>query len=146
MPSPLRRRITPFVPFVLKYTDESGEYASNLKIAYDWNSLALVELELGKNMLLDIGAVLDNPSIINVSVLLWAGLQIYHPEYEGAEGLEAVRSNLTIATAAEAKAKCSEAFVKQLPPEQVAAMEKAAAAAAAGQAAPPLEPSPVSAE
>lgn len=146
MKSPLRRRITPFVPFILKYEDSSGKYADSFKVAYDWNSLALVEIELGKNMLLDIGQVLDNPSVTNISVLLWAGVQIYHPEYEGPEGLEVLRSNLTIATAKEAKEACSEAFVKQLPAEQVEAMKRAAEAAEkaieAGETPSPLALSP----
>ena len=141
MKSPLRRRITPSVPFILTYEDESGKYSDSFRIAYDWNTLALVEEQLGKNMLLDIGVVLDNPSIRNVSVLLWAGVQIYQPEYAGEEGLEVLRCNLTIATAKEAKEACTSAFVQQLPPEQVAAMAAAAAAAAKGEPRP-LEPSP----
>jgi hypothetical protein len=95
---------------------------------------------------MDIGEILDNPTIKNVSVLLWAALQENHPEYEGLEGLQTVRCNLTIATAKEAKEACAAAFITQLPPDQVEAFKKVMAANAAGEPALPLTESPAPAQ
>ncbi len=139
MKSPLRRRISSPVPYVLEYTNADGtKISETFKLSYDFNSLALVEETLGISMLLDIGAVLDNPSVKNVSVLLWAALQEYHPEYEGEEGLRIVRSNLTMASAKDARVACTKAFIKQLPPDEVARIE----AAAASEVPVPLAESP----
>lgn len=144
MKSPLRRRISPSVPFTLTFEDENGTSTSSYKLAYNWNSLALVEEQLGKSILLDIGEILENPSIRNVSVLLWAALQENHEEdFEGIAGLKLVRQNLTVGESRKTLDACSEAYVKQLSQEQQNMLKEIQAARAAGTDAPPLSESPV---
>ena len=135
MKSPLRRRISPSTPFTLTFEDEQGKASLSYKLAYNWNSLALIEEKLHVSMITDIGQVFENPNVTNVSVLLWAAIQENHAEegYDGDAGLELIRQNLTISCAKEALAACSDAYVKQLPPEQQERVKKLVAAAAAGE-------------
>ena len=140
--SPFRRRVSGSVPFILNCEDADGtKFSQSFQLCYDFNSLALVEASLGKSMLTDIGEILDNPSVKNVSVLLWAAVQEHNPEYEGPDGLREIRYNLTVGTAKEVLAACSQAFVKQLPAEQVKRLEEIQAARAAGEQSLPLAPS-----
>ena len=128
MKSPLRRRISPSVPFTLTFEDEQGKASFSYKLAYNWNSLALIEEQLGTSMIVDIGDIFENPTIKNVSVLLWAALQENHADegYAGVEGLEYIRQNLTIPIAKDALRACSDAYVAQLSPEQQARLKKLA--------------------
>ena len=147
MKSPLRRRISPSVPFTLTFEDAEGKFSASYRLAYNWNSLALAEMELGRNLLLEMGVILENPSITTVSILLWAALQENHEEeFAGKEGLELLRQNLTLSVARAAKEACGEAYTKQLAPEQIAAIEKAQKAAeeaaAAGQDPLAVSPTP----
>ena len=134
--SPFRRRVSPSIPFILNVEDETGKFSQSFRLCYDLNKLALVEQELGKSALLDIGELFDNPSVTSVSVLLWAAVQEYNPEYAGKDGLEEIRYNLTIGTAKEAMDACREAFLKQLPAEQVARLKAIIEARIAGQPVP----------
>lgn len=132
MKSAMRRRISPSVPFTLTFEDEKGKASFSYRLAYNWNSLALAEEKLGQSMIVDIGTAFDNPSVTNVSVLLWAALQEYHSEdFAGDEGLELVRQNMTISIATAARSACSDAYVKQLPLEQQEKLKKAVAEMAA---------------
>ncbi len=143
MKSPLRRRISPSVPFTLTFEDEQGKASFSYKLAYNWNSLALVEEQLGKSVLLDIGDILDNPSVKNVSVLLWAALQENHEdEFEGAEGLRLIRQNMTVAVAKIARLACADAYTKQLPKEQQEKLKEIMKAREVGDATTPLSESP----
>jgi len=143
MKSAMRRRISPSVPFTLTFEDESGKASFSFKLAYNFNSLSLVEDKLGISMLTDIGNIIDTPTVKNVSVLLWAALQENHADqYEGDEGLELIRQNLTVAQTKEALNACSAAYVKQLPPEQQARIERIVKAKEEGSEAPPLSQSP----
>jgi hypothetical protein len=143
MKSALRRRVSASVPFILTYENEDGtKFSDSFRLCYDFNKLALVEEILGKSVLLDIGEILDNPSVKNVSVLLWAAVLENHPEYEGAEGLETIRYNLTTWTAKEALTACTDAFMKQLPLEQQQRLKDIQEKRAAGEKTPPLAPSP----
>lgn len=146
MKSPLRRRIAPSIPFILNYEDADGTKVSeSFRLAYDFNSFTLIEETLHTNLLMDIGPLLDAPSVRSISVLLWAAVQLNHPQYEGAEGLEAIRCNMTLATAKEAKEACSEAFLTQLPVEQRAKLKAQAEAAQAGEQIPLAQsPAPAS--
>jgi hypothetical protein len=145
--SPLRQRVTPSVPFMLAVEDESGKQQISLQLAYDFNSFALIEEQLGKSMLTDVGELLDNPTARSVSVLLWAACQIYHEdEFDGIEGLRAIRNLLTVDTAKSALSACSAAYVKQLPPEKVEKLKEIQRLQAAGEAAPPLAQSPAPTE
>lgn len=146
MKSNFRARITPSVPFILAIEDEAGKTSFALRLAYDFNSFSLIEEKLGKSMLTEVGELLDCPSAKNVSVLLWAALQINHSEdFGGDEGLRAVRNLLTLDTAKAALSACTQAFIKQLPPDKVEELKKIQEAQKAGEPAPPLAPSPVTA-
>lgn len=141
MKSALRRRITPSVPFTLHVEDANGDkFSISFRLSYDFKALTLVEELTGKSMLTEVADVFnENPTVKNVSILLWAAVRENHPEWADEDGFDAIRANLTLATAKEALAACTEAFVKQLPAEQVARMK--------GEApdAPPLVPSPAAA-
>ena len=139
MKSQLRRRISPSVPFTLTFEDELGKTSQAFRLAYNLNSLTLVEEKLGKSMLTDIGEVIDVPSVKNISVLLWAALQENHAdEFEGDEGLELTRQNLTLAQSKEALNACSEAYVKQLPAEQQERIMAIVKAKETGSVVPPF--------
>jgi len=141
--SPFRRRVTPAVPFILEVEDEAGKQSLSFQLAYDFNAFALVEEMTGKSMLTEVGVLLGNPSVTNVSVLLWAALQLHHEEdFGGLSGLRNVRNLLTIETAGIALEKCSEAFVKQLSKEKREQLKRAQEARAAGEPALPLAQGP----
>jgi len=143
MKSPMRRRISPSVPFTLTFEDEQGKASFSFKLAYNFNSLALVEEKLGVSMLTDIGEIIDAPTVQNVSVLLWAAVQENHADdYAGEDGLETIRMNLTIAQTKDALNACSRAYVKQLPAEQQERIARIVAAKEEGSEAPPLSQSP----
>jgi uncharacterized membrane protein YccC len=119
MKSPLRRRISPSVPFTLTFEDEQGVFTASYQLAYNLNSMALVELELNKSMLTSLGELLENPTATSVSVMFWAALQENHSdEFEGEDGLRLVRTNLTVAQTRSALAACAKAYIQQLPKEQ----------------------------
>lgn len=122
----IRERISPSVPFTLEVEDATGKFSHSLRLSYNFDSLGLIETETGKSMLTEATEVFDNPSCKNVSVLLWAALQENHPEYRGLNGLRIIRQNLTLGQAKKAKDACEEAFVKQLPDEQVKKLAGAA--------------------
>ena len=138
--SPLRRRITPSVPFHLKVEDaDGGSFTLSFKVSYDFNAMALVEEVTGMSMIT--GDVFDNPSCSNISALLWAGIQENHPDYAGQKGLQAIRSCLNIATATEALKAINEAFLLALPKEQADLIRQRAqekAAGKSGEASSPL--------
>lgn len=129
--STLRRRITPSVPFTLRVEDADGaEFSTSFRVAFDLNAFCLFEEETGINILRDLGVVFDRPSVRLLTALLWAGLQLNHIEYAGAEGLATIRANVSLANLAEVKRVCTEAFLAQLPKDQAAKLRAAAEAAA----------------
>lgn len=139
--SPLRRRLTPSVPFTLRVEDSDGSvFESSLRVAFDLNAFALYEDVTGINVLRDLGVVFDAPNVTILTALLWVGLRLYHPEYHGIQGLETLRANITLANVKDVKAACTTAFLAQLPKEQADKLrkqaEEAAAAAKAGVPAP----------
>ena len=141
MKTALRRRVSPSVPFLLEFEDEQGKFSERYQLAYNWNSLALIEEKLGKSMLLEISTVFENVSVANVSILLWAALQEYHSaDFAGDEGLELLRQNLTLAAANLATTACASAYVKQLPLEQQRKIEEIRKTAAEGVQAAPTPP------
>ncbi len=142
MKSQLRQHISPSVPFTLNVSDANGGYKLSFRLSYDFNAFAAIEGVLGKSMLTDVGELLENPTATNVSVLLWAAVQENHPEYVGETGLRAIRSFLNTVSAKEAREACSQAYVKQLPPEKLEELKKIQAEREAGNAGAPLAPSP----
>jgi hypothetical protein len=117
--TPLRRRVTPSVPFTLQVEDAGGEkFTIGFQLAFDMNAFALVEEEIGLSMLTDIGEIFDNPTVKTITALLWAGIQEHHSEFEGKNGLRAVRNLVTFGQAKAVLTACVEAFLTQLPKEQ----------------------------
>jgi hypothetical protein len=124
----LRRRITPSVPFTLTVEDTDGsKFSSSLRVAFDCNAFVAFEQETGINILRDLGVVFDRPNIRLLTALFWAGLQLNHPEYEGAEGLDVLRANIGLSNIKDIKEVCTKAFLLQLPKEQAARLEQEAA-------------------
>lgn len=131
--SPLRRRITPSVPFTLHVEDEGGTFETSFQLAYDLNSMALFEEATGLNMFRDIARILAERSVTIVSALLWAGVQINHAdEYAGSEGLAIIRQNATLVEMNNIMAACLKAFMTQLPKETQERLKKEQEAKAAG--------------
>lgn len=122
--SPLRRRITPSVPFILHVEDEGGNFEQSFQLAYDLNSMALFEEATGMNLFKDIGQILSTRSVTIVTALFWAGVQINHgADYNGQEGLEILRSNITLPQFGPIMEACLKAFVTQLTREQQNALK-----------------------
>jgi hypothetical protein len=126
--SVLRRRITPSVPFTFNVENADGsKLTHSVKLAYDLNSLALLEEASGCNLLRDMGLLFNNPSVSLVTAMVWAGLQINHAEdFGGKEGLELVRNFLTLPQLKDALTQCIEAFLSQLPKEKADAIKASA--------------------
>jgi hypothetical protein len=66
-------------------------------------------------MFKQLGEILDNATVKNVSTLLWAAMLLNNPEYGEPGGLETVRTNLTFPQLQPALEACMRAFVSQLP-------------------------------
>lgn len=134
--SPLRRRITPSVPFTLQVEDADGsKFELNFKISFDFNAMSLVEETTGLSMMS--GEVFSEPSATKTKVLLWAGIQANHPEYAGKEGLDTIGSLLNLDSGKDALLAITEAFFAALPKEKAAQLKAAAEARARGEAPPP---------
>jgi hypothetical protein len=97
--SALQRRIAPAAPLALEFEDAGELRRLDLRLVFDFNAVALVEETLHINLLS--GEILDPARLTGtaLSVMFWASLQAYHPEYEGAEGLVAVRSLMDLPNA-----------------------------------------------
>lgn len=122
----VRQRITPSVPFILKVKDANKDaFEQSFQVAFDFNALCLVEKHLGINALTQFGKLLEEPSASAIVVLLWAGIQKNHPDFDGDEGLEVLGANLTLESAKPAFAACLEALLAQLPEEQAAKIRAA---------------------
>jgi len=89
-----------------------------------------------------LAAILDNPTVSTITVLLWASLQCNHAEYGGLDGLRAVRNLVTMPTLQPALAACVEAFLVQLPKERQDEIRAKIEAAKAGKEPPPNAASP----
>lgn len=114
---PIRRRITPSVPLHLRVENsDKSAFELDLRLSFDFNAMALIEEKSGLNML--DGTAFNNPSASVISVLLWAAMQENHPEYEGDEGLAAVRTWLNIGNVASVMESLREAFLAALPEEK----------------------------
>ncbi len=141
--SPLRRRITPAVPFLLHVEDAEGTFDQSFQIAYDLNSMALFEEATGLNLFRDIAKILAERSVRIVTALFWAGVQIHHADsYAGQEGLESLRANVTLPEFGRIMEACLQAFMTQLPKETQEKLKQQQAARTAGVAeedAVPLE-------
>ena len=68
-----------------------------------------------------------------VTALFWAGVQINHAaDYAGLEGLEILRSNITLPEFGPIMEACLMAFMTQLPKEKQAELKRQQAAREAG--------------
>lgn len=133
---------TPSVPLTIEKTWAGGKKSIySFRLSFDFNATSLVEKETGLSMLS--GEVFDHPSTATISVLLWAGVQENHNEYEGPDGLRMIRKILNVVTAQQALSAINEAFLAALPEEQVALLKKRAeerAAKASGKAGASVNP------
>jgi len=116
MRTPLQRRVAPAVPLALEFEDAGQARRLDLRLVFDFNAVALVEETLHVNLLK--GDVVDHLSGTALSVMLWASLQAYQPEYEGAEGLAVLRSYMEIGNAPAVSLAVVNAVVRSLPQEQ----------------------------
>lgn len=116
--SALRRRITPFIPHSITFADEAGTWVETFQLAYDLNAISLFEEFSGKNLFKDLGVILADPNVTNVTALLWAALQLNHKQYKGYAGLHLLRANLTMEHLQPALDACVQAFLGQLPKEK----------------------------
>lgn len=138
-PSVVRKRITPSVPFALSFQGEEGMATIGLRLNYDFNALCLVEEKTGYSLLS--GTIFNHLNAQIVSVLLWAAVQGNHPEFRGDEGLDELRSLLTLRNYEPALDAVQECFIKNLPDDQqvriraaIEAIAKKKAAIEAGEA------------
>ena len=119
--SPFRTRVTKPVPFLLTVVDDNGDkFTMSFQLRYSLNGLALFERETGKNAIQNLGLVLDSPNVQDVTALLWVGDKTYCPlddPLRAAEGLLAIRENVTLADLKEVKNACGRALLSQLPKE-----------------------------
>lgn len=123
MSSPVRRRITPSVPFTLRVENQDGSsFELSLRLAFDFNALALVEEETGINALN--GEAFQKQNATVLSALLWAALQKHHPEYAGREGLEVVRTWLDLGNVTAVLDALTEAFLATMPKEKADILRK----------------------
>lgn len=110
---PVIEQIAPSVPLELTLT---GGRVLSFRLSFDYNALALVEEKTGYN--LHRGAIFNNVTASNLSVLLWASLQNANPEYEGDLGLKAVRSYLTLSNRNAVENAIQEAYMASLPDDE----------------------------
>ena len=134
--SALRRRVTPSVPLLLNVEDADGsKFSVSLKLSYDFNAMALVEEVTGLSMLT--GSIFERASVSLLSAMVWAGALAEQPEYEGRQGLEAIRSYMSMASVPEIQKAVNEGFLSALPKEQAdrirEEMKKAAEAREKGE-------------
>ena len=138
--STIRHHLAPSVPLELVLADEFGTRTVAMKLAFDFNSFALVEQKTGVNLLR--GNFFDNLSCDKLRVAFWAALQIHQQaDYSGDEGLEIAGSYITFENASLVSKAVTQAFVVSLPKPMQDAIAKAqadeAVAAAAGTENPP---------
>src|SRR5579859_7403275 len=99
MPSiSVRRRIVPPTVLVLPVDSSDGAFELTLSLILDLNALCLIQEKTGLVMPAGIEQIFDKPDAKTITVTLWAALQAYHPEYAGNEGLQLVRSLVTLDT------------------------------------------------
>lgn len=118
----VRNRITPTAPFILEIKDVQGTQQQSLLVSFDLNAFAAFEEITGTSLLANVEAIIGNPSVTQLTALLWAGLQDQQDDYKGLVGLRNLRHNLTLPQFAAAKQACLEAFLSQLPAEREAAL------------------------
>ena len=133
--SPLRRRITPSVPYTLSVENADGStFEQSFKLSFDLNAITTFETVTGVSLLTNMGQILEQPSVATSTALFWVAILGNHPEWAGQEGLEILRSNITLDKLAGIRRACVDAFLTQLPKEKADAIrskmaeaEKAAA-------------------
>ena len=122
--TPLRKRLTPSVPFTIEFEDKQGKQVQNVQLAFDFNAIAAVEEATGVNLLNNY-LYIYKLDASNVSLFLWAALLPYQPEYGDKNGLETVRSFLDFGNWEPAALAVIEAFKLSLNPAQRQVIEDA---------------------
>jgi hypothetical protein len=93
--SALKRRLTPFVPLTLIVENgDNTSFSVELKLAFNMNVLASVREKCGQNLLSDVFSWIDDPKA--VFTVLWGATLPYQPEYNSADGLEAIGEYMTL--------------------------------------------------
>lgn len=102
----------PSVPCQLQVPTKDGVRQLNFRLTFDFYALSIAEEKLGVSMLTLNPKVWTDMSARTASILLWAGIQKFHSEdYDGDEGLAAIRSYLFAANVAPAIEAINEAYI-----------------------------------
>jgi hypothetical protein len=126
--TPLRKRLTPSVPYTIEFNDEKGGYVEKVQLAFDLNAIAAIEEATGVNILNN-WLYIYKLDATNFSLFFWAALLPYQPKYNSKEGLEAVRSYFDLSNWEPAGEKVWEAYKLCLDPIRKQAVEEALTAA-----------------
>lgn len=114
---------SPSFPYTVVLLDRTGaKHEVSFRLTFDFRALALVEAHTGLSLLTQAGAMFQEMSVTNLTIMFWAAIQASHPEYAGKAGLEAVRSYFTLGNVEGMCDAVQEAFLVSLPPEQEAAI------------------------
>lgn len=108
--------LVPSVPVTIELDTAQGKQLLHFKIAYDFDALPLAEAKLGVSLLN--GRVFAKITANVIAVMFWAGIQKFHPEYEGEDGLKAIRSFISLRNSAVISDAVQEAYVLSLPDDQ----------------------------
>lgn len=136
--------LSPSVPLTISKKFANGRKVDYcFQIAFDFNTAALVEKETGFSMLT--GEAFDHPSATVISAMLWAGVQQYHTEYEGEDGLRFIRRIMDTVSAKHALEAVQKAWLLSLPDETRQEIERKAAEKIAGKKPKASEPDPTTA-
>lgn len=130
----LRKFLSKGVPFTLTVTGAEGQRQLSFSLLFDFNALALVEELTGYSLLT--GTIFNHLNARISSILFWAAIQAYSPEYAGPDGLDVIRSLMTLKNNEAIQEAVNEAFIQALPDEQAANIRAALAAKAEGGEAP----------
>ncbi len=86
-----RKCISPGVPLTLELEDSTGKFSQSFKLAYDFNSLAAVQMKIGINMLtMAAWSKIDDPSVLHA--MFWGAVLAHQPEFNCDEGYEVLGS------------------------------------------------------
>jgi hypothetical protein len=126
--APIRKHLSPSAPLSLAFDNEKGDGVDVLQfnLAYDFNAFALIEGRTGLNVLK--AELFKNINATNIRVLFWGALQLYHPEFEGDNGLEVAGSYINFENSKDIAQVLKKAFLLSLPKarrEQIEAAEAA---------------------
>lgn len=137
--TPMRRAVSPSVPFILDIEDANGDkFSESFQLCFDCNAFAAFEEATGLSMIDNLQQVWGKPSIRNVTAMFWAAAIENQPEYANIEGLKLIRHNMRLSVVGAAFKALKKAFALQLPKDKREALEAREAAIARGENPAPL--------